>query len=134
MGISFEAGDERYEIGSSSFLNAFTSTIGYHLENNELGSKYPLMKELLEGNLTWQDAEEAEKEALQIQKELTKFSPDKIIWDCNDLSKRPPWGDNSSHITSLANYFVTSDGKDLFEVIFKVLNDSKRDEVDIEIN
>jgi hypothetical protein len=34
----------------------------------------------------------------------------------------PPWGDDiGEEITSLAHYFVTSDGRDLFEVLFAAL-------------
>ena len=40
------------------------------------------------------------------------------MWDFENRKARPPWGDGiSPHIVSLGNYFVTSDGKDLFEVL-----------------
>lgn len=46
-----------------------------------------------------------------------------MIWDIEDLSKQPPWGDKiSDRITSLANYFVTSDGRDFIDVFNMTLD------------
>jgi len=51
-----------------------------------------------------------------------------------DLSKRPPWGDNiSSDITSLANYFITNDGKDLIDVLLMAIGDPLNSKIDVEI-
>jgi hypothetical protein len=50
-----------------------------------------------------------------------------VVWDIEDRSRRPPWGDDiAPEITSLADYFVTNDGKDLFEVLFAALDDAAR--------
>ena len=49
---------------------------------------------------------------------MRRFSVDKVVWDIEDLGKRPPWGDDiSPDITNLSNYFVTSEGEDLIEVL-----------------
>ncbi|MBE9175423.1 hypothetical protein IQ225_09140 [Synechocystis salina LEGE 06155] len=49
---------------------------------------------------------------------LSKFSPDKVIWDIENLDIIPPWGNGiSSDITDLLNYFVTSSGRDLIAVL-----------------
>jgi 2,3-bisphosphoglycerate-dependent phosphoglycerate mutase len=45
-----------------------------------------------------------------------------VVWDFEQRNVRPPWGDNiSPTITSLADYFVTSDGRDLLAVIEEAL-------------
>ena len=60
-----------------------------------------------------------------IKQELAKLTPDKVIWDIDDLTKQPPWGDNiAKSITNLSNYFVTNDGKQLLDVFEKALNAS----------
>ena len=67
-----------------------------------------------------------------IKKELQKFSPEKVVWDIEDLSKQPPWGnDISKDITDLSNYFVTSDGNDFLTVFSHALEKAK--EVNAEI-
>lgn len=46
-----------------------------------------------------------------------------MIWDINDLSKQPPWGDKiSERITSLTNYYVTSDGRDFIDAFNMALD------------
>jgi len=64
----------------------------------------------------------ARAELKTIREELKKFPPDQIVWDIEDLTARPPWGDRiSKEITDLSNYFVTSDGKDLIDVFSRAL-------------
>lgn len=124
-----------YQIGSADFLHSFFSTVAYRLENKEWGSRFPvIMKKLYQGTISWIDIDEAVKELKTIKKELQTFSPDKLIWDIDDLSKQPPWGNNiSKDITDLSNYFVTSDGEDLIDVFFKALKKSKEVNCDLEI-
>jgi hypothetical protein len=44
------------------------------------------------------------------------------VWDVEDRSKRPPWGDDiSPDITDLGNYFVTEDGRDLIDVVAEAI-------------
>ena len=76
------------------------------------------MNELYQGELPPEKAKKALYELKRIKKGLRKFSADKVVWDIENLSKRPPWGDNiSPDITNLSNYFVTSEGEDLIEVL-----------------
>ena len=122
--VSFRAGCMMYEIGTASFLHSFFSTVAYRLENNRWGSKFPvIMNELYQGKLSFENVPAAKEELTQIKKALTKLSPNKVIWDIEDLSKQPPWGDNiSEEISSLGNYFITCDGRDFIEVFFMTLN------------
>lgn len=122
--VSFRVGCMMYEIGTASFLYSFFSTVAYRLENNRWGSKFPvIMNELYQGKLSFENVPAAKEELTQIKKALTKLSPNKVIWDIEDLSKQPPWGDNiSEEISSLGNYFITCDGRDFIEVFFMALN------------
>jgi hypothetical protein len=36
------------------------------------------------------------KEIDEIEENLKNYSPSQVIWDIEDLSKTPPWGDNIS--------------------------------------
>jgi len=112
-----------YQIGSGGFLNSFFSTVAYHLEDRRWGSRFPvIMNDLYKGMVAVEDVPQAISELHIIEKELKKVSPNQVIWDIEDLSKRPPWGDDiSADITSLSNYFVTNEGKDLLATFCRAL-------------
>lgn len=116
-----------YKIGTGDFLHAFFSTIAYNLENKKWGSRFPLlMNDLYHKTLSKNDVDAAIEELKIIQTELEEYSPSMVVWDIEDLSKLPPWGDNiAERITDLSNYFYTSDGDDLFAVFFKAFDAAK---------
>lgn len=116
-----------YPVGTGDFVHSFFSTICYNLENKKWGSRFPhLMNELYQGELSYKDVDEAEEELAIIIKELKDISPDKVVWDIEDLSKQPPWGkDISSDIQNLFDYFITCDGENLFDEIIKAFQESK---------
>ncbi|WP_278246628.1 Imm70 family immunity protein [Butyrivibrio sp. NC2007] len=91
--------------------------------NKKWGSKYPvIMNQLYSGELEAAEIEAAMRELDSIEQELKKYPPDKVVWDIEDLSKQPPWGSKiSSDITDLSNYFVTSDGENLIDVLRRAL-------------
>lgn len=136
MSLSFHIGGYSAEIGSSAFLHAFFSTICYHLEGGKWGSKYPeFMRDLYQGKLEPYKAIKTLQEVTEIKENLKAFSPKEIIWDIDNLQKRPPWGDKiSPHITDLSNYFVTSDGKDLFEVLIDCIKRLEKSNSPLTIN
>lgn len=93
------------------------------------------MGELYQGCLKNQDLNEGLEELRKVRKELNNFPPSDVIWDAEDLSLTPPWGNNiSSDITDLSNYFVTSDGRDLISVLSEAMNEAKEMQCDIEID
>jgi len=135
LAVGFKIDFLWYQVGHGDFLHSFFSTISYHLEPNGWGSRYPyLMNELYQGKLSWKVIPKALTEVEEVRSKLKIFTPDKVVWDIEDTSKQPPWGQNiSSTITTLANYFVTSDGRDLFEVLIMALKDAEYEKVDVEI-
>lgn len=80
---------------------------------------YPvIMNKLYWREIPLEYAEIGIAELLSIQEELKNFLPHEIVWDFEDLSAIPPWEDNiASHIKNLSQYFITSSGSDLFEVM-----------------
>ncbi|MGY3778481.1 immunity 70 family protein [Isobaculum melis] len=113
-----------YSIGTGEFFNSFFSTVYVNLENKKWGSRFPLiMKNLYSGTLDIDELNIAKNELSEIKQELFKLAPNKIIWDAKNLQKSPPWGSNiSQDIKTLADYFVTSDGENLFSVLDDALN------------
>jgi hypothetical protein len=135
MAISLVTNNINYEIGNFEFLFAFFSTVSHHLEKNSWGSRFPvLMNELYQGKVSPENLSILIQEIGIVQEELRNFEPKEVIWNIEDLTKRPPWGDKiSTEITSLANYFVTSDGKDLFEVLNAAVTRAKSNNTILEI-
>lgn len=135
MAVGFKVKFYWYQVGNGEFLNSFFSTVAYHLEDMQWGSRFPaIMNELYRGQLDLKNVDQAMEELSTIKKELQNFSPDKVIWDIEDLSKQPPWGNNiSKDITSLSNYFVTSEGDDLLQLLYHALKKAKEVNSAVEI-
>jgi hypothetical protein len=125
MTIYLDLGNVSDEVGTPDFFHAFFSTVSGNLEPAGWGSRFPvLLRELYKGELGKANAQKARMELAQIQTEMRGLAPERVIWDFEDRSKRPPWGnDISSDITDLSNYFVTSTGRDLIDVIGQCLDE-----------
>ena len=135
MAVGFTVGFYWFQIGTGDFLHSFFSTVAFNLENKKWGSRFPIiMNKLYQGKLEVEDVDKAIEELKVIQKELKAYGPEKVIWDIEDLSKQPPWGNEiSKDITDLSNYFVTSDGEDFLSVFFRALVKAKEKNTSIEI-
>lgn len=133
MAVGFLVDCFFYEVGRGDFLHSFFSTISCHLEPQGWGTKYPyLLKKLYNDKLPYSDIGKAREEAMDIERQLQDMTPDKVIWDIDDLSQKPPWGENiSPKVTNLANYFATSDGKTFFEVLYTALQVAEEDNCDV---
>lgn len=123
MTVGLKLGSITDEIGGQDFFHAFFSTISHRLEKDGWGSRFPcLLNKLYQGKLEKVDAKKALEELDVITSELSKLSPDKVVWDIENLDATPPWGSNiSGDITDLSNYFVTSTGRDLIGVLKECL-------------
>ncbi len=123
--VGLRLGNLYWEIGSPDFFHAFFSTISYHLEPDGFGAQFPtLMGHLYAGELGPELGTDAKDELVAARRGLMNLRPDQVIWDIEDLTAKPPWGSNiSPDITNLSEYFVTSDGRDVFEVLDSVLTE-----------
>lgn len=133
--IGLKVGFSWFEIGSIDFLKSFFSTIEYNLENSIRGSKYPvIMKELFNGEVKVDRVNLAYREIIEIKSKLSLIDPKLVVWDIYDLKKQPPWGNEiSTEISSLANYFVTCNGEDLFDIIELAIENAKDEQTSVKI-
>ena len=135
MTVGFKVKQYWYEVGEGSFLHSFFSTVCYHLEDSRWGSKFPyIMNKLYYKKLNRRDIAKAIKELEDIKDGLKNFSPNQVIWNIENLELKPPWGNNiTEEITSLENYYVTSNGKDFFSVFEEALLKAQELRTDITI-
>lgn len=128
MSVDLHTDTQSWVGTESSVLISFFDTITYNLENSERGSRFPyIAKELYYGELQPEHVSAALAELQQIEKELAKLPPTNIVWDIEDLQKQPPWGDNvSKDITNLAEYFTTTMGENLLDIILTALQNAKK--------
>lgn len=134
MTVAFHLENLYWEVGSAAFLNSFFSTISYHLEPGGPGSRYPTVRQLYSGSLASALAIEARGELQEARRELSRFPPDQVVWDLDEPTAKAPWDSTiSSDISDLSNYFVTSDGRDLFEVILEALDEAQESGQDVRI-
>lgn len=123
MSVGIQVGNIIDEIGTPDFLNAFFSTVSVNLEPGGWGSRFPLLLgNLYRGQLNAVNATQAVDELQLVRAELSKLPPSAVIWDADNRAVNPPWGDKiSDEITSLGNYFVSSTGRDLFDLLHEAL-------------
>jgi len=135
MAVGFFVAPIFYKVGSGDFLNSFFSTIYIKLEHSDWGSKYPIvMNDLYNGVIDKKKTSKALTELENLKKGFALLSPEEIVWDFENLKASPPWGaDISSDITDLSNYFITSDGDNLLDVLKKALNASIEIDADLVI-
>lgn len=134
MSVRYTIDSLFYQVGhGNDFLHSFFSTISYHLEPNGWGTKYPyLLKHLYNGKLAWSDVPKVIVELEEIYTKFERYEPTSVVWDIETLNKRPPWVEKlSTDIKSLSNCFVTSEGRNLFDVLFNALY-SSLNETDLE--
>ena len=118
MRILLTDNDEELDVGSSDLLFALYSTIVSCLgtNNKNIGDAIAFLEtRKCESSETLKTA----RQFNLIRDMLSQFKPDKAVYDINDKAKKGPWEGNLSPIvTSCANLFLTSEGKDLlFEIV-----------------
>lgn len=134
MIIATTSKNRTVNVGSSSFLLCFYSTITKHLVSpaTEVPKAYELLKS---GKVAANDCLQAARELSQVREILSNISPDQVVWDISNPDKLPPWGgDISPTITSLGNYFVTADGKDLFSELIELLHFASESGESVEVS
>jgi hypothetical protein len=119
MTIAFRQGATLTIIGPGAILHALFSTIAARLEAGAWGSRFPmLMNHLYQGSLASEHARAAMSEARTIKQELSQLPPRDVVWDIEDPKADPPWGrEVGDHVRHLAQYFVTSTGRNLVDEV-----------------
>jgi hypothetical protein len=123
MSIGLKVDNIVTELGSAGFVHGFFSTVSRCLEPDGWATRFPvLLNALYQGTLQKRQANDALGELDTIRQELKRMPPQSVVWDIADQSRQPPWGNFvSPDITDLSNYFVTSTGRDLLEVMAECL-------------
>lgn len=135
MGVGLQIGRVISEIGTSDFFHSIFSTISSNLEPKGWGTRFPiLMNKLYAGKLCQFDADGALREIDEVTSELAELNIEKVVWDIGDKSKEPPWGSNVAEtVTDLSNYFVTSTGRDLVNMVREILEESRDGGGDVQV-
>lgn len=125
MGVNLHTNHLSQELGSSSFLHSFFSTVAANLEPEGWGTRFPvLMNKLYQGRIPASESRQLMAELDIVESEFSKVSVSKAVWDIEDRTKSPPWGNEiAPHIKFLHQYFVTSNGRNIFEVLRECLDD-----------
>lgn len=126
--VMFVVGPVAYPVGTAAFLGSFFDTVTVRLESGRRGARFPRLAALyLDGSLPAEDTGTGREELARVVRGLAAFPPSDVVWDMAAPGARPPWGDDvAPTITSLANYFVTSDGWQLTAVLDAALGESGR--------
>lgn len=116
-----------YPIGPPELLQSFFSTVAYHLEHRQWGSRFPaIMKELYSGKLAPENVDQAIAELTTIQEELKNLQPNQVIWDFNDLTAPPVFGKYANkNAINLSDFYLNEDGRNLVSVFFSALEEVK---------
>jgi len=112
-----------FDVGYVEITKSLFYSIAHHLERRDWGSKYPvIMKELYYDGIEIEHLEQGLKEIKEIKEKLKEYAPEQIVWDYEDLTVTPPWGNNiSQDIINLSNYFRTEDGVESIDNIIYTL-------------
>jgi len=107
------------EVGPSRILTAFFSSIHCNLEGDKWGGEFPvLLNEFYSGTLPAESAAAALQELSAVDSKFKNLSPQKVVWDFEDLEmSRPdgvPYNDGANN---LSEFFVTKTGHSLISVI-----------------
>jgi len=133
--VAFKIPQITTEIGPGGLLHSLFSTIAYHLESGNWGSKYPvIMNNLYNGKLEAKNAKEAFIEVRAIKEQLELLSPDKVIWNIEDLSEKAPWGSEiGDHIKNVAMFYITKNGLNLVDELVDNIQDISNNGGNLEI-
>ena len=92
------------------------------------------MEKLYRGSVDAGELEELEKELSDVEQRLRSIPPDRVIWDIEDLSRQPSWGKEiSDDIKNLSDYFITSNGGNIFDMFRDAVSTAKTINSGIEI-
>lgn len=128
MAVALKQANVITEVGPGGVLHSLFSTIAVRLEGGSWGGRFPhITGRLYGGRLKRREADAALREMRVIKKELSELPPTAVVWDADDPSLDPPWGRSvAEHVRSMAQYHVTTTGRNLVDEIIDNL-ESLRD-------
>lgn len=134
MRLSTKDRKRSVDIGGSDIWLSLYSTVEIRL--GTFKKSIPNVINFLEtGKCDPKDALNCARQFNLLRDELSKYRPDQVIYDLNNLTKEAPWKEDLSPVvTSIANLYTTTDGKDLLFEIVSILTYSyyTREEIIVE--
>jgi Immunity protein 70 len=131
--VDLYVGNTMLTVGQDYFLHSFFSTIAYQLEREGWGLRFPaLMKELYVGRLPRERVLQAREEVRQIREELGRLAPEARIYAYEKPDMPTPWPIPPSAKT-LADCFLSSNGKNVLDLLERALDLSDEAGADVEI-
>lgn len=118
MRLISKDGKKTVSVGGGDIWKALYSTVVSCIGKRR--KKYPLAFDFLEtGECRGNQGYETAKQINLIRDALSKYAPDKAVYDIDNPQLEAPWsGKLSPVVTSCANMFTTADGQDLlFEIV-----------------
>ena len=120
-------------VGQDDFLHSLFSTIAYQVEREGWGSRFPaLMKELYMGRLPKERVPQARDELQQVRQELSKLPPEARVYNYDEPNQPTPWPVPPG-ATTLADCFLSSNGKNVLDLLERALDVSEEVGADVEI-
>lgn len=117
--LVFTTNDKRtIDVGSDRVWRSILYTMRKHIKdyknNLQMADRF-----LCTGSCKSECAQETARQINLLRDAFSSIRPNLAVFDELDSSKKPPWGDIISPVTtSCANLYLTSDGKDLlFEMV-----------------
>lgn len=121
MRISCSDCRETIDIGSYAIFHSLYSTIKVNLQQ-QIDTICLAVQFLETGKCDANLALETARQFNLIRDALSQFPPHRAVYDCDNPHQVVPWAEKISPvITSCANYYTTSDGRDLLFEIVRIL-------------
>ena len=121
------------DVGTNDILFSLNSTISCRLEaiKNRINKAIDFLEE---GACSYENAREVANQFILIKEELSKLSPDKVIYNLRFLEKRGPWeGNLSEGVKSIADLYTTANGMKLLDEMIKILIYADETKTSVEI-
>jgi hypothetical protein len=131
--VDLHVGNTMLALGQDDFVHSFFSTVAYQLEKEGWGSRFPaLMKELFRGRLPKDHVPQARVELEQVRDELSRLPPEARVYTYDDPNRPTPWPIPPG-ASSLADCFLSVNGKNVLDLVERALDLSERTGADVEI-
>lgn len=116
---TLSVGDKSFRLAPEYILEAMFATISYRLEPDGRASRFPLtMTHLYKGYLDSKDADAALAELATIEIEMKNLTPDRAVWNLNDLARLDPANQPLNGAAKNAyELFIAADRRPLIAVL-----------------
>lgn len=119
------------EVGSGDMLDSIVSTMKryYPDQNRKLSKLFAFFEN---GDATSEDITELASELNIVTSCLKKISPENAVYGPESKERQAPWKNGiADNITSCADLFLTSDGKNLLQELGKIFDYSRKNNTSI---